>query len=185
MDEEIPEKGFEYEVSSCQVEVENQAPLPSPSIRTTNMQTDGIKPLSGKPYFHVIISKSHLRPRYAVGPSSNICSTLPFVAVPTILNCRGKSWEMIYNGQKQGQNRCKQFDTNGWGNFVKDNNLKFGDACVFELMENSKDKIVFEVQILRGNPPFELSGIGESREEPIFLSEFPGTGERDAPFVID
>jgi hypothetical protein len=39
--------------------------------------------------------------------------------------------------------------------------------------------------MLRGNPPFELSGIGESREERIFLSEFPGTGEKDAPFVID
>ncbi|KAK2380760.1 B3 domain-containing protein [Trifolium repens] len=168
-------------VSNCQVEVENQAPLPPPSVRTTNMQTDGIKPLSGKPYFHVIIYKTQLRPRYAVGPSSNICSTLPFVAVPTILNCRGKSWEMIYNGQ----NRGKLFDSNGWGNFVKDNNLKLGDACVFELMEHSKDKIVFEVQILRGNSPFEFSGIGDSEEEPIVLSEFPGTGERDAPFVID
>jgi hypothetical protein len=55
---------------------------------------------------------------------------------------------MIYNGQ----NRGKLFDSNGWGNFVKDNNLKLGDACVFELMEHSKDKIVFQVQILRGNP---------------------------------
>jgi hypothetical protein len=88
---------------------------------------------------------------------------------------------MIYNGQ----NRGKLFDSNGWGNFVKDNNLKLGDACVFELMEHSKDKIVFEVQILRGNSPFEFSGIGDSEEEPIVLFEFPGTGERDAPFVID
>ncbi|CAJ2650363.1 unnamed protein product [Trifolium pratense] len=168
-------------VSSCQVEVENQAPLPPPSVPMTNMQTDGIKPLSGKPYFDVIISKTHLRPRYAAGPSGNICSKLPFVAVPTIINCRGKGWNMIYNGQ----NICKQFDSKGWGNFVKGNNLKLGDACVFELMEQSKDKIVFEVQILRGDFQFEFSGIGESEEMPVVLSEFPGTGERDAPFLID
>ncbi|GAU28936.1 hypothetical protein TSUD_59460 [Trifolium subterraneum] len=147
----------------------------------TNMQTDGIKPLSGKPYFHVIISKTHLRPRYAVGPSGNICSTLPSVAVPTILNCRGKSWEVIYNGQ----NRCKQFDSRGWENFVKGNNLKLGDACVFELMEHGEKKIVFEVQILRGDFPNECAGIGESEVEPIILYDFPGTGESDSPFVID
>ncbi|CAL5213028.1 unnamed protein product [Lathyrus oleraceus] len=136
-----------------------------------------IKPLSGKPYFHVVISKSHVSPRYGLGPSGKICQKLPFDSVPTVLNCRGKSWNMTYNGG----NKNKQFDTIGWRNFVKDNNLKVGDACVFELVENSEEKIMFEVQILRG----EFPGIDECEEEPFFSSEFSGTGESDSPYVID
>ncbi|KAL5055270.1 hypothetical protein RYX36_035952, partial [Vicia faba] len=158
-------------VSICQIAAENQAPP------AANMSRDEIKPLSGKPYFHVVIAKSHVSPRNQLVPSGKMCQNLPFSEVPTVLNCRGKSWNMAYNGQK----KYKQFDTIGWRNFVKDNNLKVGDACVFELMENSEEKIVFEVQILRGKFP----GTDESEEDPIFLSKFSGTGESDSPYVID
>ncbi|XP_058730598.1 B3 domain-containing protein Os04g0386900-like [Vicia villosa] len=142
------------------------------------MSRDEIKPLSGKPYFHVVIAKSHVSPRNVMVPSGKMCQKLPYDAtIPTVLNCRGKSWDMTYNGQ----NKFKQFDTTGWRNFVKDNNLKIGDACVFELMENSEEKIVFEVQILRGGFP----GIDECEEEPIFRSKLSGTGESDSPYVIE
>lgn len=147
----------------------NRASFPSPSVPTTNMQTGGIEPLTGEPYFHVVLSKTHLSTRYGMGPSSSICEELPSKEVPTILKYRGKSWGMTYNGQ----NKTKQFDSVSWEKFAEDNYLKLGDACVFELMKNSEEEIVFKVQILRGE------------EEPILLSEFPGTGERDAPFVID
>ncbi|CAI8585699.1 unnamed protein product [Vicia faba] len=106
-----------------------------------------------------------------------MCQKLPSSEVPTILNCHGKSWDMAYNGQ----NKYKQFDTIGWRNFVKDNNLKVGDMCVFELKENSEEKIVFEVQILRG----EFPGTDECEEDQIFVSGFSGTGENDSPYVID
>jgi len=76
---------------------------------------------------------------------------------------------MDYNGQ----NKTKLFDSVGWEKFAEENYLKLGDACVFELMKNSEEEIEFKVQILRGE------------EDPIVLSEFPGTGERDAPFIID
>ncbi|CAK8577343.1 unnamed protein product [Lathyrus sativus] len=164
-------------MSICQGAAENQAPFLPPSAPATNMPRGEIKPLSGKPYFHVVISKSHASPRYGLGPSSKICQKLPFGEVPTVLNCRGKSWDMTYNGQ----NKNKQFDTIGWRNFVKDNNLKVGDGCVFELMENSEEKIVFEVQILGGGFP----GTDYCEEEPIFISKFSGTGESDSPYVID
>ncbi|XP_024637418.1 B3 domain-containing protein Os04g0386900 [Medicago truncatula] len=124
------------------------------------MQTGGIEPLTGEPYFHVVLSKTHLSTRYGMGPSSSICEELPSKEVPTILKYRGKSWGMTYNGQ----NKTKQFDSVSWEKFAEDNYLKLGDACVFELMKNSEEEIVFKVQILRGE------------EEPILLSEFPGTG---------
>nr|XP_027191995.1 B3 domain-containing protein Os04g0386900-like isoform X2 [Cicer arietinum] len=81
-------------VSSCRIVVENQTASPPPSIPTTNMQRVGIKPLSGKPYFHAIILKTHLSPRFTLGPSSKICSKLPSgAAVPTVLNYHG--WRRV------------------------------------------------------------------------------------------
>ncbi|XP_061360380.1 uncharacterized protein LOC133304362 isoform X3 [Gastrolobium bilobum] len=53
-------------VGSCRVAGDNRAtfqPLPNP---TTNLQGDEIKPLSGKPYYHVVLSKTHLSTRYVM-----------------------------------------------------------------------------------------------------------------------
>lgn len=48
------------------IAVKVEAPSPPPSIPTTDMQRDGIKPLSGKPYFNVILTRLHLSPRYTM-----------------------------------------------------------------------------------------------------------------------
>lgn len=73
---------------------------------------------------------------------------------------------MMYNGA----NRLKQFDRSSWGAFVNANDLKAGDGCVFELMECSSAKLVFRVQILRGDIPAELleNCIGEA-DKPIVV----------------
>ena len=77
---------------------------------------------------------------------------------------------MRYRGQAPGR---KVFDYRGWRNFVDDNCLKEGDACIFELMENSQEKLVFQVQILRGDIPSIFlereENIGKSAEEPILI----------------
>ncbi|KAK7317933.1 hypothetical protein RJT34_02570 [Clitoria ternatea] len=150
------------------VEKENGAPLSLPVNPTTNLQRGEVKPLSGKPYCCMVLLKSNLSSRYTMGPSKDLLSQLPSKLVPTVLNYDGKSWDILYSGQS----RDKKFVSNGWKKFARDNSLKVGDACVFELMENSDEKVTFEVQILRGDIPsiFENAmSIGLSPEMPIVL----------------
>ena len=75
---------------------------------------------------------------------------------------------MSYNG---ASGRFKRFI--GWRAFIDDNNVKVGDACVFELMECCSTKLVFRVQILRGVFPAELLGKvsleGENSDAPIVI----------------
>lgn len=49
-----------------------------------------------------------------------------------------------------GDTKVKRFDT-AWAHFAADNRLRFGDACVFELVSGAGGReLVFEVQVLRG-----------------------------------
>ncbi|KAK7362472.1 hypothetical protein VNO77_04586 [Canavalia gladiata] len=154
-------------VDSFRVAVENGAPLPPPPNPITNLQMDEVKPLSGKPYWHMVLSKSTLSPRYQMGPSANLQLKLPSVAVPTVLTNRGKSWDMVYNGQR----KHRRFTSQGWKMFADDNCLKIGDACIFELIESSDEKVILEVQILRGDIPSEiLEYEGQSAEMPIVIN---------------
>lgn len=78
---------------------------------------------------------------------------LPSCSVPTVLTFGGKNWEMTCNAAHKTH---KILDRSSWKQFVDDNNLKVGDGCVFELMESSSTKLVFRVQILRGDIPAQL-----------------------------
>ncbi|KAB2595110.1 B3 domain-containing protein [Pyrus ussuriensis x Pyrus communis] len=82
--------------------------------------------------------------------------TLPSCSIPTVLTFGDKNWEMTYTGGSIQ----RKFDIN-WRQFVNDNNLKVGDACVFELL----------VQILRGDIPSELLGNlkGDTVDAPIII----------------
>ncbi|KAK7362470.1 hypothetical protein VNO77_04584 [Canavalia gladiata] len=149
------------------VAVENEAPLLLPPNPKTNLQRDEVKPLSGKPYCHMILSKSSLSPRYELRMSISLRLKLPSIAVPTVLTRGGKSWDMVYNGQSN----CLNFTTTDWKKFAEDNSLKVGDACIFELMECSKTKVIIEVQILRGDIPSEiLDSDGQSAETAIVIN---------------
>lgn len=71
-----------------------------------------------------------------------------------------------------GEGTHKKLDV-GWKNFVMDNDLKIGDAVVFELMESSNELIKFRVQILRGDFPEELKhkSVGMSSDTPLVLDD--------------
>lgn len=100
---------------------------------------------------------------------NNLGIELPSDSVASILNYRGKSWDLVYNGQS----KQKFFGVTGWRKFAVDNCLKVGDACIFELMESSDNKVIFEVQILRGDIPSEFlenDMMGQSFEVPIVIN---------------
>lgn len=75
---------------------------------------------------------------------------------------------MTYNGSSS----FKRLD-HGWRDFSIDNNLKAGDACVFQLID-TKDVVQFKVQILRGDLPSDFFASSEKgttsqqeKEEPL------------------
>ncbi|KAK7400709.1 hypothetical protein VNO78_11982 [Psophocarpus tetragonolobus] len=157
-------------VSNGKVALKNGVPLSLPPNPTVNLQWDEVKPLSGKPYEHHLLSSSNLHPRYHLMLAINLRSELPSIAVPTILTYKGKDWTMIYSGQSKQQ----ILSNSGWKKFAVDNCLRVGDACIFELMECKDNKVIFEVQILRGDIPFssELleNDLGLSPHNPIVLN---------------
>uniref|UniRef100_A0A7C9D4I8 TF-B3 domain-containing protein n=1 Tax=Opuntia streptacantha TaxID=393608 RepID=A0A7C9D4I8_OPUST len=125
---------------------------------------DETEPLSGKPFFHVLLQKSHI-----VNPLTipvKISRMLPSDAVPVVLTHGSRMWDMTYNGNHPTHKRLDP----RWRTFVADNKLQVGDACLFELMECGST-IKFKVQILRGNFPFELL----LRQD----------GSKDRPVIID
>ncbi|XP_062109111.1 B3 domain-containing protein Os04g0386900-like [Humulus lupulus] len=130
-------------------------------------QDDEFWPLSGKPFFSVFIAKTHVKPTYRLVLPTKIHPVLPSLIIPAVLTYKGKKWTMLFNGTNVVM---KRFD-NSWRNFAEDNKLKIGDACVFELTENSSRNLVFRVQILRGDIPSELLPkiVGESLESPIVI----------------
>ncbi|KAL5724909.1 hypothetical protein ACHQM5_008115 [Ranunculus cassubicifolius] len=109
-------------------------------------------PLSeDKPYFHFLVSKSHLKNRYMAVPVK-MTQILPETNVPVVLTRENKEWEMEYIGVDVSN---KKLDS-GWREFAYDNDLKVGDGCVFELNECSSELVKFRVQILDGELPSEL-----------------------------
>ncbi|KAJ4721407.1 B3 domain-containing protein [Melia azedarach] len=130
-------------------------------------QGDEFWPLSGKPYFTMILAKSHVQPLYQLTLPAKMTAILPSLEIPAFLTYKGKEWQMVYHGEVC---KGKRFDTN-WKKFAIDNKLKVGDGCVFELIECSSEKIKFKVQILRGDIPckFEDKTNGESENMPIII----------------
>uniref|UniRef100_A0A803ML10 TF-B3 domain-containing protein n=1 Tax=Chenopodium quinoa TaxID=63459 RepID=A0A803ML10_CHEQI len=115
-----------------------------------------IEPLSGKPYFPIVIVKSHIglvAYKYQVILPIQFSQALPNKTIPVILTRGGKSWETTYLGENAPS--YKRFDSR-WRAFAEDNNLKVGDVCVFELVEQSDTLLKFKVQVLQGDFPSML-----------------------------
>ncbi|XP_042012912.1 B3 domain-containing protein Os06g0112300-like isoform X2 [Salvia splendens] len=118
--------------------------------------------LSGnKDFFDVILSNSHR-------PPAHILTKLPSVKVPLVLRHGDKQWQMMY----LGNDSRPRFECAGWKIFVNDNNLKEGDACIFEVMESSPQILKLDVVVIRNTmdlPPALLSKIqskGRHRRQP-------------------
>ncbi|XP_010246420.1 PREDICTED: B3 domain-containing protein Os04g0386900-like [Nelumbo nucifera] len=127
---------------------------------------EGLFYLSDKPYFHCILSKSQVKPKYQMALPSKVRSILPSNVVPVVLTYQNKNWNMLYYGDRA----LKRFDPS-WRNFAMDNNLRTGDGIIFELVECSAKIVKFRVQILSGDIPSDfLKRIdGESLEAPILI----------------
>lgn len=129
-------------------------------------QDDEIEPLSGKPFFHLILQKSHVSTPYQLVVPARFAPILPQERVPAILTCGTRKWEMKYFGDHRTH---KRLELPHWRTFVEDNKLKVGDACVFELMENGRT-VKFKVQILRGDfPSVLLERIDGVKDNPILI----------------
>ncbi|PRQ56911.1 putative transcription factor B3-Domain family [Rosa chinensis] len=131
---------------------------------TIELHGDEFWPLSGKPFFDIILTKSHVKPIYEIEIPAKLDPILPAGAsVPMVLSFADKSWDMTYN-------EIKLVDRHLWRAFVDDNSLKAGDGCIFELTRCDSTKVVFKVQILRGDIPAEL------------VKKYPGEAEK--PIII-
>ncbi|XP_057800440.1 B3 domain-containing protein Os04g0386900-like [Salvia miltiorrhiza] len=104
---------------------------------------DGLPCLSGdKPFFDVILKELDIC--NLIVPK-HMFRKLPRDVVPMVLTHGGKKWNMSYNGKVKQH----KFESTGWRNFVADNNLECGDACIFELMESGPKGVRLRVVILR------------------------------------
>ncbi|KAI3920783.1 hypothetical protein MKW98_005609 [Papaver atlanticum] len=130
---------------------------------TTTEEQDEPYFLTDKPYFHCILGKTQL---HNMGIPKSVNQLLPEKEVPVNLSYRNKTWKVKY----QGNRASKKFDSS-WKHFVHDNNLRFGDGCVFELTEHSDNCITFRIQILDGDIPSELLDRveGQTIEHPITI----------------
>ncbi|KAK9714053.1 hypothetical protein RND81_06G068300 [Saponaria officinalis] len=140
------------------------------SVRITTPTSQGdveIEPLTGKPFCHVVMMKSHVCSPYQLVLPVKFSRILPLKTISVILFHGGKSWETSYGGNHPTH---KRFDPR-WRVFVEENKLKIGDICVFELMKCEDTIIELKIQILRGDFPL------------VLLDKQDGTP--DNPVVID
>ncbi|KAL2478451.1 B3 domain-containing protein [Forsythia ovata] len=149
-------------ISSTAPEDVDRTPRPEPALSSfamTDLDEEGITPLRGEPFYDLKLSKSHIQPTYHMSFPPTLDSALPSATVPAIIRCFGKTWEVKFCGGR----RPKCFDSS-WRKLVDDNNLVTGDFLVFELLESTSIKVVFEVQILRCAIPPELQELRNKRK---------------------
>ncbi|XP_020582828.1 B3 domain-containing protein Os04g0386900-like [Phalaenopsis equestris] len=119
-------------------------------------------PLTGNPYFTSVVVKSQVEAPYQLVVPAWFRKSLPKATIQAYLVHKGKTWEMKY----YGESRLKRLGC-GWKKFALENNLKVGDGCVFELMDDDKE-LRLGVQILNGQIPVEFIRLG-SAEKPIII----------------
>ena len=103
---------------------------------------------------------------------SRLHSHLPGSRVPAVLLFGNQSWAVTYCGEL----KCKKLGP-GWRDFVVANRLRIGDACIFELItpaaggtgSEGDGKVVFRVQVLRGDLPEEITSRGATSQDPIVI----------------
>ena len=72
---------------------------------------------------------------------------LPLKSRVLILQCHGKSWEVICHIQVPKAQRKVKMLSKGWARFARDNNLHLGDICLFEPLKTKKYRM--NVRIIR------------------------------------
>ncbi|CAD6340566.1 unnamed protein product [Miscanthus lutarioriparius] len=178
-------------VETCE---EEEPPLPRPPPPFEASDDWEVTPLSGdNPFFTSVMCKSQVQVPFQQIIPVRFHRHLPEVRAPVVLLCRGRSWTVSYCGV--GKWRRLQ---GAWKDFARDNGLRLGDACVFELVVpttagagteaaaaterdgndssgSSKDKegkkmeVVFRVQVLRGGLPEEITSRGATSDDPLVI----------------
>ncbi|XP_071701139.1 B3 domain-containing protein Os04g0386900-like [Rutidosis leptorrhynchoides] len=132
------------------------------------LEDDESWPLTDKPYFIQVLRQKNVARLFQLEIPPEVSDKLPTKSVPAQLLYRGNTWNLLLGDQKPK----KKVDKHGWTKFVTDNNLKAGDACVFELMDGKLTNLVkFRVQILKDDFPSELlaNAAGANEDNPIVL----------------
>ncbi|XP_073136100.1 B3 domain-containing protein Os04g0386900-like [Henckelia pumila] len=149
----------------------SQSPLVEVEVEAEeDVEEEVVSHLLGVPFFDVIFTKSHMEKSCALCLPAHMVQLLPLAIVPVILRYRGKDWNASYRG---GSGRPTFAFDSEWKRFLSDNDLKCGDGCVFELVQNSRSNLRFKVHIFRGDLPPELVPVVDSRgmtfDSPIVL----------------
>ncbi|KAI3876446.1 hypothetical protein MKW92_021460, partial [Papaver armeniacum] len=96
---------------------------------------------SDNPFFKAFIHPSYIKARCLGVPKAFGTSYLKnrVRMVVTLRVSDGRTWKVRYVSRSQNNTKLSQ----GWYEFVTDNHVKEGDACVFELV----DRINFEMHV--------------------------------------
>ncbi|KAM3206409.1 hypothetical protein ACQJBY_061856 [Aegilops geniculata] len=122
-------------------------------------------PLScSHPFFTIILSRTHVQKPFQLYIPGRFHKHLPEERTSATLICRGRSWAMRYCGDL----KTKRLDAD-WMDFAVDNRLQVNDACVFELVTGTREEVVFQVQILRGGLPKDITSKGYTADEPLVI----------------
>ncbi|KAI3505541.1 hypothetical protein L1887_27673 [Cichorium endivia] len=163
------ENSFGSDLKILHKKMDPQQPSHQSTMLTRPQEDSEFWPLSGKPYFYVVLTKIHLATKFQMAFPRRLTEKLPAAMVSAKIICRGNVWDLVYIGD-QG---TKKFENETWEKFVNDNKLGLGDVCVFELMEGGLNcgLVVFKVQILRDDFPCELveKAEGNNMNNPIDL----------------
>ncbi|KAI3851947.1 hypothetical protein MKW98_019946 [Papaver atlanticum] len=97
---------------------------------------------SENPFFKVVMHTAYINGGMVTVPAVFATSHLTNITqmVITLRVSDGRTWEVVYISPTPTSGRISQ----GWGEFVADNNLKEGDVCVFELVDRRKN---FEMNV--------------------------------------
>ncbi|GMN29831.1 hypothetical protein TIFTF001_002576 [Ficus carica] len=114
--------------------------------------------------YKVVIKPSH------VGNYYNMCLPRKFAneflkrkSQDAVLKLKdGGTWPVKFSGCRRDEIcRSARFGKIGWEKFARDNNLKVGDTCIFELINGNK--MSFKVSILKADLDSHHSHAGEGR----------------------
>ncbi|KAK7256211.1 hypothetical protein RIF29_29649 [Crotalaria pallida] len=121
------------------------------------------------PYFLVVIHLSHVHSRPKLNLPSKFCKKHFGLGNKrgdiNLQLSNGRVWPASYHISKSNA-RTRFHLSCGWGAFAKENDLKVGDVCIFELIDRTK--VTFQIHIFRetGNPICHTS---QGRFNVIFL----------------
>ncbi|KAI3894496.1 hypothetical protein MKW92_033079 [Papaver armeniacum] len=107
----------------------------------------------GKPHFVIAMKSTHVSSIFTMTvPVSFSIKNIPRATKFASLKVNGKTWLAEY--VSFGASKSSGFRGRGWRNFVRSNNLKVGDVCLFETASSSSSKtsrksIYLDVTIFR------------------------------------